>query len=188
MLRAVLNSVFVLLLLPACFSHLPSPLAASTFSLPWVGTPLGEGHPRTEKPISVTSAKRGSFSSPSSMFFDSSFSLISFKRGGGDTQKWGRYRKLRIWISMCLLFTNYIVHKKEHRKKKKQGFTFKVDNQQGPTVGHRELCSLSCGGRGGRGVWGRMDTCVCVAESLCCEPETITTLSISYAPIQHKKQ
>ena len=82
---------------------------------------------------------------------------------------------------MCLLFTNYIVHKKEHRKKKKQGFTFKVDNQQGPTVGHRELCSLSCGGGGGRGVWGRMDTCVCVAESLCCPPETITTLLISSA-------
>ena len=24
--------------------------------------------------------------------------------------------------------------------------------------------------------FGRMDTCVCVAESLCCPPETITTL------------
>ena len=35
----------------------------------------------------------------------------------------------------------------------------------------------------GRGVWGRMDTCVCVAESLCCPSETITTLSVGYIPI-----
>ena len=66
---------------------------------------------------------------------------------------------------MFLLFTNYIVHKKEQRKKKKQGFIFKMDNQQGPTAEHREPCLLSCGSLGGRGVWGRMDTCVCVAES-----------------------
>ena len=30
---------------------------------------------------------------------------------------------------------------------------------------------------------GRMDTCVCMAESLCCPPEIITTLLISYTPI-----
>ena len=29
---------------------------------------------------------------------------------------------------------------------------------------------------GREGVWGSTDTCVCVAESLCCPPETITTL------------
>ena len=34
----------------------------------------------------------------------------------------------------------------------------KMDNQQGPTVQHRELCSMSCGSLDGRGVWGRMDT------------------------------
>ena len=28
----------------------------------------------------------------------------------------------------------------------------------------------------GRGVWGRRDTCTCVAEYLCCPPETIPTL------------
>ena len=28
--------------------------------------------------------------------------------------------------------------------------------------------------------WGRMDTCVCVAEALCCSPETITALLIGY--------
>ena len=27
---------------------------------------------------------------------------------------------------------------------------------------------------------GRMDTCICTAESLCCPPETLTTLLISY--------
>lgn len=36
-----------------CFSHLPSPLAASIVSLPRVGTPLGEGHQQTKKPITL---------------------------------------------------------------------------------------------------------------------------------------
>ena len=30
---------------------------------------------------------------------------------------------------------------------------------------------------------GRMDTCICMAESLCCPSETITTLIIGYTPI-----
>ena len=30
------------------------------------------------------------------------------------------------------------------------------------------------------GVWGRMDTCIYTTESLCCPPETITTLLIGY--------
>ena len=34
-----------------------------------------------------------------------------------------------------------------------------------------------------RGVWGRRGTCVCMAESLHCPPETVTTLLISYIPI-----
>ena len=40
---------------------------------------------------------------------------------------------------------------------------------------------------GWEGVWGRMDTCICMAKSLCCSPETITTLLISYTPIQNTK-
>ena len=32
-----------------------------------------------------------------------------------------------------------------------------------------------------------MDTCICMAESLCCAPETITTLIISYTLLQNKK-
>ena len=44
-----------------------------------------------------------------------------------------------------------------------------------------------CGSLDGRGVWGRMDTCIWMAESLGCPPETITTLLIGYTPIQNKK-
>ena len=47
----------------------------------------------------------------------------------------------------------------------------------------REHCSMLCGSLDGRGVWGRMDTCICLAESLCCPPETITTLLIVYTSI-----
>ena len=39
-----------------------------------------------------------------------------------------------------------------------------------------KLCSMLYGSLDVRGVWGRMDTCVCMAESLWCPPETITTL------------
>ena len=63
---------------------------------------------------------------------------------------------------------------------------FKMDNQQGPIVQDRELCSVPCGSLGGRGVWRRMDTCICRVESHCCSPETVTILFISYAPIQNK--
>ena len=37
-----------------------------------------------------------------------------------------------------------------------------------------------CGSLDGKGVWERMDTCICTAESLHCPPETITTLLIGY--------
>ena len=37
---------------------------------------------------------------------------------------------------------------------------------------------------GGRGVWGR-GTHVCMAEALCCPPETVSALLISYAPIEN---
>ena len=39
----------------------------------------------------------------------------------------------------------------------------------------------------GRGVWGRMDTHIWMAESLHCSPETMTTSLISYTLIQNKK-
>ena len=50
---------------------------------------------------------------------------------------------------------------------------FKTDNQQGSTVQHMELCSMFCGRLDGRGSWGRMD------KSLCCLPETVTTLLVN---------
>ena len=43
---------------------------------------------------------------------------------------------------------------------------FNMENQQGPAGQHRGLCSMSRGSLDGRGVWGRMDTCVSTAESL----------------------
>ena len=35
-------------------------------------------------------------------------------------------------------------------------------------VWHLELCSMLCASLDGRGVWGRMDTRIRMAESLCC--------------------
>ena len=39
----------------------------------------------------------------------------------------------------------------------------------------------------GGGPWRRVDTWICMAESLCCSSETITTLLTGYTPIQNKK-
>ena len=55
-----------------------------------------------------------------------------------------------------------------------------MDKQQGPTIERRELCSMLCGSLDGKGVWGGMDTHICMAEFLCCSLETITALLISY--------
>lgn len=60
-------------------------------------------------------------------------------------------------------------------------------NQQGPTAQHMELCSTLYGSLDGRGVWGRMDTCMCMAESLRCSPETVTTMLTGGTPAQDKK-
>ena len=49
-----------------------------------------------------------------------------------------------------------------------------------------ELCTVLVGSLAGRG-WGRMDTCICMAESLHCSPANITTLLIGYTPVQNKK-
>ena len=62
---------------------------------------------------------------------------------------------------------------------------FKMDNQQGPNVQHRELCSMLWGSLDGKGVWGRMDTCICMTESLHFSLENITILLIGHTPIQH---
>ena len=64
---------------------------------------------------------------------------------------------------------------------------FNTENQQGPAGQPGELCSVSRGSWDGRAVWGRMDACICEAESLGCPPESITALLISYTPIQNKE-
>ena len=61
-----------------------------------------------------------------------------------------------------------------------------MDNKQGPTVYHVELCSMLCDSLERRQVWQRMDTFICMAGSLWCSPETITTLLID-TPIQNKR-
>ena len=88
----------------------------------------------------------------------------------------------RAWINKVLLYSTW-----KHIWYPVVTAIFKLHNQQGPTVQHRELCSMLCGSPDGRGLWGRMDTCICMAESLHCPPETITTLSTGYTPIQNKK-
>ena len=46
---------------------------------------------------------------------------------------------------------------------------------------------MLCASLDGSKVWGRMDTYICMAESLPRSPEIITTLLIGYIPIQNKK-
>ena len=41
---------------------------------------------------------------------------------------------------------------------------FEMDHQQGPTLSLMELYSMLHGSLDGRGVWGRMDTCICMAD------------------------
>ena len=60
---------------------------------------------------------------------------------------------------------------------------FKMDYQQGPNIQYMELCLMLCGNLDGRRAWRGMNTCICMTEALCCPPETITTLLISYTPI-----
>ena len=43
-----------------------------------------------------------------------------------------------------------------------------------------EFYSMLCGSLDGREVQGRTDPCICMAESLRCSPETITTLLADY--------
>ena len=46
---------------------------------------------------------------------------------------------------------------------------------------------MFCGSPDGRGVRGRLDTRICMAESLQCSPEKNTTLLIVYIPIHNKR-
>ena len=46
---------------------------------------------------------------------------------------------------------------------------------------------MLCANLDGRQVWGRVDTCICMAEFLCSSSETTATLFIGYTTIQNKK-
>ena len=71
-----------------------------------------------------------------------------------------------------------------------RSFSFPVSVLEVMLLQHPELSEMPvlCGSLDGRGVWGRMDTCIniCMAECLHCSPETITTLLVNYTPIQIK--
>ena len=62
-----------------------------------------------------------------------------------------------------------------------------MDNKHVSIIQHIDPCSMLYGSLDGSGVWGRMDTCICMAESLCYSRKTVTTLLIGYTPIQNKK-
>ena len=51
-----------------------------------------------------------------------------------------------------------------------------------------KLCSVLCGSLDGKGIWGRMDTYICMAKSLCYSPETITTLLVNIPYYKKKKE
>ena len=57
---------------------------------------------------------------------------------------------------------------------------FKMDDQQRPTVQHRELCSILHSWNMKR-IWKRIATCICITESLCCIHETNIILLIKYS-------
>ena len=51
-----------------------------------------------------------------------------------------------------------------------------------------KMCIIMlCGSLDRRGVWGRIDTCICMTEFFCYSPETNTRLLIGYTAIQNKK-
>ena len=68
-----------------------------------------------------------------------------------------------------------------------QAAIFKMGIQQGPTVLHREPCSVLCCSLDGMEFGGRWIHGYRMDESLCCPSETITTLLIGCTPIQNKK-
>ena len=53
-----------------------------------------------------------------------------------------------------------------------------TDNQQGPTVQHRELYSISRNKIYKRKESGKKQIYACITQSLCCTPETNTTLLV----------
>ena len=61
-----------------------------------------------------------------------------------------------------------------------------MDDQQVPTVQHRELCSMLCGNLDGRGVWEEGIHVQYDSFPLLSPPAPITLL-IGYTPVEKKK-
>ena len=53
---------------------------------------------------------------------------------------------------------------------------YKINNQQGPTVQHRELYSMFCNNLHGKRIYKIRNMCICIIKSRCCTPETNTAL------------
>ena len=66
-------------------------------------------------------------------------------------------------------------------------YTLLLGNQYGPTYSTENSAQCYVAAWMGGDLGGRMDPCICMAESLCCLPETITTLLIGHPPKQNKK-
>ena len=62
---------------------------------------------------------------------------------------------------------------------------FKTDTNKDLLYGTAR-CSMLRGSQDGRGIQGRMDTCVGTAESLCCPPQSITALLTGYTKTKAK--
>jgi len=60
---------------------------------------------------------------------------------------------------------------------------FNMENQQGPAVQHRELCSILFSDLHGKITLKRIETCLCTTESLCSTPGTHIALYIKYTSI-----
>lgn len=65
---------------------------------------------------------------------------------------------------------------------------YKTDDQQEPAVWHRELYSVFYNSLREKRMLKKIDTYVCIAESLFCKPETNTTLQINYTSIKKNKK
>ena len=73
-------------------------------------------------------------------------------------------------------------------KKSAQKWSSSKQLKESLPASHMELYSILCGSLDGREVWGRMNTRMCMAESLRWSSETITALLIGYAPTQNLKK
>ena len=91
-------------------------------------------------------------------------------------------------LNICLfIFTSIFVL--SYRKVQLLACTaiFKIDNQQGSTVQHRELCPAFCNNLNGKRILKSLDICICLTEPICCTPETNMTLQINYTLIWRRK-